>query len=89
MANTRNRRRRFSAAKKVAALKRHLVQNEEVSKVCEEVRIHPNQFYEWQRRLFENAVKAFESEKRREEAKLRSENVALKAKLQRKDEVLS
>jgi transposase-like protein len=85
----RCRRRRFGAAEKVAILKRHLVEKEEVSGICEDLKIHPNQFYEWQRLFFENGVKAFESDEQRAEAKLREENERLQAKLQRKDSVLS
>lgn len=85
----RGRRRRFAAAEKVAILKRHLVGREEVSAICEELKIHPNQFYDWQRLFFENGVKAFEADEQREETKLRCENEQLKAKLQRKDSVLA
>lgn len=85
----RGRRRRFPAADKVAILKRHLVGREEVSAICEELKLHPNQFYEWQRLFFENGVKAFESDERREEAKLRARVGTLEEKLQRKDSVLS
>lgn len=85
----RGRRRRFGAAEKVAILKRHLVEKEEVSRICEDLKIHPNQFYEWQKLFFENGVKAFESSEQREEAKLRDRVATLEAKLQRKDSVLS
>lgn len=85
----RGRRRRFAAADKVVILKRHLVGREEVSAICEELKLHPNQFYEWQRLFFENGVKAFESDERREEARLRSRVETLEEKLQRKDSVLS
>lgn len=85
----RGRRRRFSATDKVAILKRHLIGREEVSAVCEELKIHPNQFYEWQRLFFENGVKAFEADEKREEVKLRTEMERLQGKLQRKDEILA
>jgi len=85
----RGRRRRFGAAEKVVILKRHLVGKEEISALCEELKLHPNQFYEWQRLFFENGVKAFEADEKREEAKLRGRVVMLEAKLQRKDEVLA
>jgi transposase-like protein len=85
----RGRRRRFSAADKVAILKRHLIDKEEISALCEELKLHPNQFYEWQRIFFEKGVKAFEADERREESKLRTEVEQLKVKLQRKDSVLS
>lgn len=85
----RGRRRRFAATDKVAILKRHLIGKEEVSSICEELKLHPNQFYEWQRLFFENGVKAFEADEKREESKLRAENLRLKEKLQKKDSVLS
>ncbi len=84
----RGQRRYFKAAK-VAILKRHLVDREEVSAFCERGKIHPNQFYEWQKLFFENGDRAFDAVEKREEAKLRAENEKLLAKLQLKDSVLS
>ena len=43
------KRRRFSEEQKVEALKRHLVGKEKISIICDNLQIHPNQFYEWQR----------------------------------------
>jgi transposase-like protein len=83
------KRRRFTAAEKVAILKRHLVEKQDVSAICEELKLHPNQFYEWQRQFFENGVKAFEKDEQRTEARQRAEIVRLNEKLQRKDSVLS
>jgi transposase len=57
--------------------------------IYEDLKIHPNQFYEWQKLFFENGVKAFESDEKQEAAKLRLENDRLTQKLQRKDAVLS
>ena len=85
----KGRRRYFKATEKVAILKRHLIEKEEVSAICEDLKIHPNQFYEWQKLFFENGVKAFESDEKQEAAKLRLENDRLTQKLQRKDSVLS
>ena len=83
------RRRRFSGAEKVAILKRHLVEKEEVSAICDDLKLHPNQFYEWQRVFFEQGVRAFESDEKHAEARLKAEVTQLKEKLQRKDSVLS
>jgi len=83
------KRRYFKAAEKVGILKRHLVEREEVSAICGDLKIHPNQFYEWQRLFFENGVKAFDSPENREEDMLRTKVSALESKLQRKDAVLS
>jgi len=82
-------RRSFGAAAKVAILKRHLIGKEEVSRICEELKMHPDQFYDWQKQFFENGVKAFETDEKRVETKLREQVAALEAKLQRKDSVLA
>jgi hypothetical protein len=46
-------------------------------------------FYEWQRRFFENEVKAFESDEKQESKQLREKVGALEAKLKRKDSAMS
>lgn len=82
-------RRRFSGSEKVSILRRHLVDGEEISTICDQEKIHPTLFYEWQRRFFEHGAKAFESESKGTESKLQAENEALRQKLQRKDSVLA
>ena len=69
----KGRRRYFKAADKVAILKRHLVGREDVSAICEELKLHPNVFYEWQKLFFERGVKAFEADEKRAEARLEAE----------------
>lgn len=87
---SRRRRRHFSSTEKVESVKRHCLEGIAVSQICEELKIHPTMFYEWQRRLFENGVKAFETESGKTESKeLREKTEALEAKLQRKDSVLA
>ena len=49
----KRRRRRYTPTEKVAILKRHLVDREEVSAICEELKLHPNQFYDWQKQFFD------------------------------------
>jgi transposase-like protein len=85
----RGMRRRYTAAEKVAILKRHLVEKEAVSGICGELKLHPNQFYDWQRQFFENGVKAFEADEKKVESKLKAQVEVLQEKLQRKDSVLS
>ena len=85
----KRRRRRYTPTEKVAILKRHLVGKEEVSAICEELRLHPNQFYDWQKQFFDHGEKAFENEGRSEEARLKEENARLQAKLTKKDSALS
>ena len=89
MAKVRKKRNYYTSEQKVSILKRHLVEREEVSSICEELKLHPTVFYEWQRRFFENGVKAFESEEKSKTKKLSEKVSFLEAKLQRKDSVLA
>ncbi len=79
-------RRNFKGEEKVAILRRHLVEQLPVSKVCEEAGIKPTQFYQWQKQFFENGAAAFARDRKADPAQERL--AALEAKLRRKDEVL-
>lgn len=85
----RKRRQYYTGEQKVAILKRHLVEQKDVSTICEELKLHPTVFYEWQRRFFENGVKAFESEEKQESKQPRDKVEALEAKLKRKDSAMA
>jgi transposase-like protein len=49
------KRRHFSGDQKAAVLKRYLVEKAALSDLCGEYGIQPNQVYQWQATLFENA----------------------------------
>lgn len=89
MGRGRKKRNYYTSEQKVSILKRHLVEREEVSAICEELNLHPTVFYEWQRKFFENGVKAFESEEKQESRKLKDKVELLEAKLKRKDTALA
>lgn len=55
-----NKRRQFTSAEKIKILKRHFVENQSISSICEEEQISPSQFYTWQRLLFEKGTEVFE-----------------------------
>lgn len=85
----KTKRRRFSGAEKVAILKRHFVDREEISAICEAEKIHPTMFYEWQKRFFEHGARAFDADERQSEAQVREKLEMLEAKLQKKDGVIA
>jgi hypothetical protein len=89
MTRGRKKRQYYTAEQKVSVLKRHLVEREEVSAICEELKLHPTVFYEWQRRFFENGVKAFESEEKQESKLLQDKVDALEQKMRRKDSAMA
>ncbi|MEO5335054.1 MAG: transposase [Magnetococcus sp. YQC-5] len=61
--------KRFSDADKVAILRRHLLEKEPISKICDELSLQPTQFYLWQKTFFENGAAAFQARPRGEPIK--------------------
>jgi transposase len=85
-------RRQFSVEQKVAILRRHLVDKVPVSDLCDEYKLQPSVFYQWQRLLFENLAGAFEPTTNgasQREKQLATKVEQLEAKLARKDSVIA
>ena len=84
-------RRHFTGSEKVAILKRHLVDKVPVSDLCDELKIYPNQFYDWLKKFFEGGHLAFANDRKgkavedAQQAKIQQ----LEAKLQKKNEVMA
>ena len=57
------KKKKIKQKKKVAILKRHLVDGECVSSICESLKLQPSQFYSWQKTFFENGASAFKTKK--------------------------
>ena len=86
---TKRTRRKFTAQEKVAILKRHLVEGQSVSDVCDAHGLNPTQFYRWQKEFFENGAAAFaRSDQRTVQAEQRRQ-AELEAKLKKKDAVIA
>jgi transposase-like protein len=89
-----SKRKRFTPEEKVAIIRRHLMENVPVSDLCDEIGVHPNQYYNWQKQLFENAGAIFQrrpnkaNEKRRQNAAERKIE-QLEQKLQDRNEVVA
>jgi transposase-like protein len=87
---SQSERRHFSGEEKVQILRLHLLEGKAVSELCEQHKINPSMFYQWQRTFFENVSKAFEgSGHARVQTQLEKELELVKDRLQRKHEVLS
>lgn len=85
----RKQRYNYKPEEKVLILKRHLIDRVAISDLCDEYNLQPTAFYNWQKQFFEKGSRAFSKENgpaKRAEAK---EIEQLKAKLNRKHEVLS
>lgn len=82
-------RKHYTAEEKVAILRRHLLEQEPVSKLCDEAGLQPAMFYRWQKEFFENGAAAFQS-KTRTNAPAEQERIEfLEKRIQRKDEVIA
>ena len=84
-------RRHFSDQEKVAIIKRHLVDKVPVSDLCDELKLYPNQFYDWLKKFFENGHLAFANGRkaRGTEDAQQARIQQLEAKLTRKNEVMA
>ena len=59
----KKQRKHYSPEEKVAILRRHLLEKEPISKLCDELGLQPTVFYRWQKEFFENGAAAFEQKR--------------------------
>lgn len=85
----RKKRHNYTPEEKVRILKRHLVERAAVSDLCDEYRLQPKVFYDWQKQFFENGAVAFIRSDRDAKDKEKKVIKHLEEKLLRKHEVLS
>ena len=85
----RKERKHYTAEEKVAILRRHLLEQEPISKLCDELGLQPAMFYRWQKEFFENGAAAFQRQGRSSQGAEQERIEYLERKLQRKDEVLA
>lgn len=85
----RKARKNYTAEEKVAILRRHLLEQEAVSKLCDELGLQPTVFYRWQKEFFENGAAAFQNKTRPNRQAEQERIEYLEKKIQRKDEVLA
>jgi transposase-like protein len=83
------KRRRFSGKQKVEVLRRHLLEGNPVSDVCDEYDLNPNLFYRWQKQFFERGEAAFQTGDGTRERKLAKKISTLQEKIAKKDEVIA
>lgn len=86
-----NECRHSQPQEKIAALKRHLLENVPVSTLCDELDIPPTVFYRWQKELFEDGHTLFENGRKAKAVEDAKDHKIeqLEAKLTRKNEVMA
>jgi transposase len=82
-------RKQYTAEEKVAILRRHLLEQVPISKLCDEVGLQPTVFYRWQKEFFENGAAAFQTRARSNHPAEQERIEYLEKKIQVKDEVLA
>lgn len=82
-------RKHYTGEEKVAILRRHLLEQEPVSKLCDERGLQPTVFYRWQKELFENGAVAFQPKARVGLQPEQGRIEYLEKKVQARDEVLA
>jgi transposase len=85
----KKQRKHYTAEEKVAILRRHLLEQEPVSKLCDELGLQPTVFYRWQKEFFENGAAAFQTKVRADHHAEQDRIEYLEKRIQRKDEVLA
>ena len=87
----RKKRRKFSPEDKATILRRHLADKVPVSDLCDEYKLQPSVFYQWQRQLLDNAAAALTPDRgsANREKKLASQVELLEDRLRRKDSVIA
>src|SRR6516164_4679424 len=85
----KKQRKHYTPGEKVAILRRHLLEKEPISKLCDEVGLRPTVFYRWQKEFFENGAAAFEQKERPNHSAEQERIAYLEKKIQTKNEVLA
>jgi transposase-like protein len=88
--SSRRPRRTFTPEQKSKAVIRHLQDGITASQICDELSIHPNQFYDWKKQALESMAGAFARKAAPQEEKRQRQQVErLQEKLSQKDEVIA
>src|SRR6266436_515052 len=85
----KKQRKYYTPEEKVAILRRHLLEKEPISKLCNGVGLQPTVFYRWQKEFFENGAAAFEQKAPPNHSADQERIACLEKKIQAKDEVLA
>src|SRR5207237_2934295 len=85
----KKQRKHYTPEETVAILRRHLLENQPISKLCDEAGLQPTVFSRWQKEFFENGASAFEQKARPNHSAEQERMAYMEEKIQTKDEVLA
>lgn len=89
-----SKRRNFTSEQKLSIVREHLLENVPVSELVDKYQIHAVQYYQWQKRLFEEGAGVFErktngANKRRQQDAQARKIEQLENKIQEKNDVMA
>lgn len=84
-------RKRYSPEKKVIILRELLENNISVSELAEKYKIHPNDIYNWKKKLFEGATEILQNKSGKSKSSSKEEKKLsqLESKLKDRDEAIA
>jgi transposase-like protein len=85
----KKQRKHYTPEEKVAIPRRHLLEQEPISELCDKHGLQPTVFYRWQKEFFENGAAAFDQERPTNHSADQERIAYLEKKIQTKDEVLA
>ena len=83
------RRNNYTPEEKVTILRKHFIDIESVSDLCDKYNLQPTVFYRWQKQFFENGATALKGQSKRKTNMIEQKVSALEQKLTQKNEVLA
>ena len=89
-----SKRKQLTPEEKVAAVRRHLIEKVPVSDICDQLGIHPNLYYQWQKQFFEEGTVVFQRKPNKANARRQADANEkkiglLEKKLQDRNEVVA
>ena len=88
MKTRKSKRKQYQPAEKVSIIRKHLIEKQSVSDLCDEYGMAPSIYYRWQKQFFEGGEKAFAPTRPTAITRIQEEVTRLEDKLARKDEIL-
>ena len=85
----RKKRKNYTGDEKVSILRRHLLDGEAISELCDKYELKPTVFYRWQKEFFDGGAVAFNRERKGEAKRLQGQIKILENELQQRNEVLA
>lgn len=73
MKTNSHKRKQYQAAVKVSIARKHLIEKQNVSDLCDEYGIVPSVYYRWQKQFFEGGAAAFKTIKKTVVSRLQQE----------------